>query len=213
MKISYGITVYRESVELERLINRLITRIDDEDEIIICVDGNDTSVKDVVDKYSVDNRIIHYKRKLDGNFADQKNSVIEKSTGDYVFHIDADEYPHEILLQQLKQILEINDVDLIWIPRVNTVEGFTQQDIQKWGWNISEKGWINYPDYQSRVYKRSRDIRWERPLHELIKGAKTYAHLPPHEELSLYHPKTKEKQEAQNKFYMENFDKDLLVRR
>ena len=113
----------------------------------------------------------------------------------------------------MKQILEINDVDLIWIPRVNTVEGFTQQDIQKWGWNISEKGWINYPDYQSRVYKRSRDIRWERPLHELIKGAKTYAHLPPHEELSLYHPKTKEKQEAQNKFYMENFDKDLLVRR
>ena len=213
MKISYGITVYRESVELERLISRLITRIDDEDEIIICVDGNDTGVKNVIDKYSVDNRIIHYKRKLDGDFADQKNSVIEKSTGDYVFHIDADEYPHEILLQQLKQILEINDVDLIWIPRVNTVEGFTQQDIQKWGWNISEKGWINYPDYQSRVYKRSSDIRWERPLHELIKGAKTYAHLPPHEELSLYHPKTKEKQEAQNKFYMENFDKDLLVRR
>ena len=105
MKISYGITVYRESVELERLINRLITRIDDEDEIIICVDGNDTGVKDVVDKYSVDNRIIHYKRKLDGNFADQKNSVIEKSTGDYVFHIDADEYPHEILLKHLKQIL------------------------------------------------------------------------------------------------------------
>ena len=160
MKISYGITVYRESVELKRLINRLITRIDDEDEIIICVDGNDTGVKDVIDKYSVDNRIIHYKRKLDGNFADQKNSVIEKSTGDYVFHIDADEYPHEILLQQLKQILEINDVDLIWIPRVNTVEGFTQQDIQKWGWNISEKGWINYPDYQSRVYKRNHDIRW-----------------------------------------------------
>jgi hypothetical protein len=29
----------------------------------------------------------------------------------------------------------------------------------------------------------------------------------------LYHPKTKDKQEEQNKFYMDNFNKDLLVRR
>ena len=57
--------------------------------------------------------------------------------GDYIFHIDPDEYPNEILLQQLKQILEMNDVDLVWIPRVNTVDGFTQEDVQRWGWRIS----------------------------------------------------------------------------
>ena len=213
MKISYGITVHNESVELERLLNRLITRIDEEDEIIICVDGDDENVKNIIDDFSIDSRVIDYKRKLDGNFADHKNSVIEKSTGDYIFHIDADEYPHEILLQQLKQILEINDVDLLWIPRVNTVEGFTIEDVKRWNWNMTEQGWVNYPDYQSRVYRRNDTIRWERPLHELIKGAKTYSHLPPHEELSLYHPKTKEKQEAQNKFYMENFSHDLLTRK
>ena len=156
---------------------------------------------------------IVYKRKLDGNFADQKNSVIEKSSGDYIFHIDADEYPNEILLQQLKQILEMNDVDLVWIPRVNTVDGFTQEDVQKWGWRVNEKGWVNYPDYQARVFRNREDIRWTRPLHEYITGCKTYSHLPPHEELSLYHPKTMEKQEKQNMFYMENFSKDLLVRR
>ncbi len=212
MKISYGITVHNEAKELERLLDRLITRIDEEDEIVICVDGDDEGVKKVIDKYSIDSRVIDYNRKLDGNFADHKNSVIEKSTGDYVFHIDADEYPNEILLQQLKQILEINDVDLIWIPRVNTVEGFTEDDVRRWGWNMSEQGWVNYPDYQSRVYRRDSEIRWTRPLHELIRGAKTYAHLPPQEELSLYHPKTKEKQEAQNKFYMDNFHRNLLAR-
>lgn len=212
MRISYGITVHNEHEELEKLLSILLVGIDEDDEVVICVDGNDKKVRSVIELYSIDSRVIHYDRKLDGDFAAHKNSVIEKSTGDYVFHIDADEYPHEILLQQLKQILEINDVDLIWIPRVNTVEGFTQQDIQKWGWNMSEKGWVNYPDYQSRVYRRTDTIRWERPLHELIKGAKTYSHLPPHEELSLYHPKTKEKQEAQNKFYMDNFHQNLLVR-
>ena len=212
MNISYGITVHNEVDELERLLGKLLVNIDGEDEVVICVDGDDIGVKDIIKLYSIDSRVIHYDRKLDGNFADHKNSVIEKSSGDYIFHIDADEYPNKILLQQLKEILTINDVDLIWIPRVNTVDGFTQEDVQKWGWRVDEKGWVNYPDYQARVFRNREDIRWTRPLHEYITGCKTYAHLPPHEELSLYHPKTKEKQEQQNKFYMDNFKRELLVR-
>ena len=213
MKISYGITVHNEAEELYKLLDVLNKNIDDEDEIVVCVDGDDEKVEAVLGEYLSENKAIVYKRKLDGNFSDQKNSVIEKSTGDYIFHIDADEYPNETLIQQLKQILEMNDgVDLIWIPRVNTIDGMKEEHIQKWGWRVSEKGWVNYPDYQSRLFRRDSEIRWTRPLHELIRGAKTYAHLPPQEELSLYHPKTKEKQEQQNKFYMDNFNKELLIR-
>ena len=213
MKISYGITVHNESIALERLLTVLNKNIDKEDERVVCVDGDDESVTKVLDECLASwHTDIVYNRKLDGNFADQKNSVIEKSTGDYIFHIDADEYPNEVLLQQLKRILEMNEVDLIWIPRVNTVDGFTEDDVRRWGWRISEQGWVNYPDYQARVFKRDSEIRWTRPLHEVITGCKTYAHLPPHEELSLYHPKTKEKQEQQNKFYMDNFSRDLLSR-
>jgi glycosyltransferase involved in cell wall biosynthesis len=214
VKISYGITVHNEADELNTLLDILVNKIDDEDEIVICVDGNDNDVKGIVDKYSIDSRVVDYKRKLDGNFAEHKNSVIEKSTGDYIFHIDADEYPHNFLVLQLKPIIEMNEgVDLIWIPRVNTVDGFTDEDVKRWGWKISEKGWVNYPDYQARVFRNDEPIRWTRPLHEYITGCKTYAHLPPQEELSLYHPKTKEKQEQQNKFYMDNFSRDLLSRK
>ena len=213
MKISYGITVHNEAEELQKLLEVLNKNIDKEDEIVVCVDGDDEKVEAVLGEYLSENKAMVYKRKLDGNFSDQKNYVIEQCTGDYIFHIDADEYPNEILIQQLKEILEINDVDLVWIPRVNTVDGFTQEDVQKWGWRISENGWVNYPDYQARVFRNREDIRWTRPLHEYITGCKTYSHLPPQEELSLYHPKTKEKQEEQNKFYMKNFNKDLLVRR
>ena len=217
MKISYGITVHNEADELFRLTDLLINNIGKEDEIVICVDGNDEKVKLVLENlqktYQWNSNIIIYQRKLDGNFSDQKNSVIEKSTGDYIFHIDADEYPNEILLQQLKQIIEMNDgVDLIWIPRVNTIEGMEQQHIQKWGWRVTENNWVNYPDYQARVFRRDESIRWTRPLHEYIKGCKTYSHLPPNEELSLYHPKTIEKQEKQNIFYNENFSKEMNVR-
>lgn len=216
MKISYGITVYNETDELNRLLEILIHKTDEEDEIVICVDGDDDGVRFVLDswtqQYAHVKMIKVYQRKLDKDFASHKNSVIENSSGDYIFHIDADEYPHEILLSQLKDILQINEVDLIWIPRVNTVDGFTQEDVQRWGWRVSEQGWINYPDYQARVFKNKKEIRWTRPLHEYITGCKTYSHLPPQEELSLYHPKTKQKQEQQNKFYMDNFNKELLVR-
>jgi glycosyltransferase involved in cell wall biosynthesis len=204
MKISYGITVHNEADELNKLLDILIHKTDKEDEIVICVDGHDDGVRFVLDsctqQYSDIKMIKVYQRKLDGNFSDQKNSVIENSTGDYIFHIDADEYPNEILL------------DLIWIPRVNTIENMEQRHIDRWGWKVSEKGWVNYPDYQARVFRRDESIRWTRPLHEYIKGCKTYAHLPPHEELSLYHPKTIERQEKQNMFYNENFSKEMNVR-
>ena len=218
MKISYGITVHNEAEELKRLLEILHETIDDVDEVVVCMDGDDDAVRFELDVYSKKfcdsyKFMKVYQRKLDGDFSSQKNSVIENSSGDYIFHIDADEYPNKILLQQLKQILTMNDVDLVWIPRVNTVEGFTQKDVAEWGWRISEKGWVNYPDYQARVFRNKKDIRWTRPLHEYITGCKTYSHLPPHEELSLYHPKTREKQIKQNQFYIDNFSRDLLVRR
>ena len=218
MIISYGITVHKEAEELKRLLDVLYKNIDDNDEIVVCVDGEDDAVRFELDIYSKkfydDSRVMKvYQRELNKDFASQKNSVIENSIGDYVFHIDADEYPNEILINQLKQILTINDVDLVWIPRVNTIDGMKDEHIKKWGWKVTEKGWVNYPDYQARVFKNDEKIRWERPLHEVIRGYKTYSHLPPHEELSLYHPKTIEKQEEQNMFYNQNFSKEMNVRK
>ena len=212
MKISYGITVHNEAEELQKLLEVLNKNIDKEDEIVVCVDGDDEKVEAVLGEYLSENKAIVYKRKLDGNFSDQKNSVIEKASGDYIFHIDADEYPNEILIQQLKEILKINEVDLIWIPRGNTIEGMKEEHIQRWGWRVTENSWVNYPDYQARVFRRDESIRWTRPLHEYISGCKTYSHLPPQEELSLYHPKTIEKQEKQNMFYNKNFSKEMNVR-
>ena len=205
MKISYGITVHNEADELNKLLPILIHQSDEEDEIVICDDYSDDETQFVLEswsqQYGHSKTIKVYQRKWNGDFAEHKNSVIENCSGDYIFHFDADEYPHETLLSQIKQIIEMNDVDLIWIPRVNTVEGLTNEWSNKWRWRVTEKGWVNYPDYQSSVFRRSKDIRWVNKVHERIVGTKTYAHLPPHEELSLYHPKTLDKQIKQNELY------------
>jgi len=209
LKISYGITVHNEVEELNKLLEILIHKTDPEDEIVIVDDFSNQETQEVITSWTQqygheDMKVIKvYQRKLNGDFASQNNYVIEQCSGDYIFHLDADEYPHEVLLRDIKKVLEINDVDLIWVPRVNTVDGLTEKHIQQWGWKVTEQGWINYPDFQSRVFKNNKDIRWVRPVHEQIQGAKTYAHLPPHEELSLYHPKTIQKQEQQNQLYSE----------
>ena len=205
MKISYGITVHNEADELNELLKFLIHKTHENDEIVICDDYSDEETQFVLQswlqQYGHAKTIKIYQRKLDGDFSAQKNSVIENCDGDYIFHIDADEIPHENLVNILPKMVETNDVDLVWVPRVNTVEGITQEHIDKWGWRVSSKGWINYPDYQARVYRNTDAIHWTRKVHEYIVGTKEYSHLPPHEELSLYHHKSIDKQEQQNRLY------------
>ena len=204
MKISYGITVCNEDVEIQRLVTFLLKNKRDEDEIVITYDSNNGSkgVEDYLRTHSVNGEFSWHPYEFDGNFSDLKNYTKKMCSGDYIFHLDADEYPHEILMAQIHTILEINETDLIWIPRVNTVDGIDPgYHLKQWGWVMNEKGWVNYPDYQARVFRNIDEIKWVRPVHELITGCKTYAHLPPHEELSLYHPKTIDKQIKQNELY------------
>ena len=205
MVISYAITTHNEYEEINELLGFLVHHIDKEDEIVILDDYSDEKTQEVFTSWTQQyGDKINFKieqRALNGDFASQKNYLTSMCSGDYIFNIDADEKPHDALINQIKTILEMNDTELIWIPRVNTVEGITQEHIDKWGWSVSEKGWVNYPDYQARVYKNSPHIKWVKPVHEVIEGAKTYSHLPPYEELSLYHHKKIEKQEQQNELY------------
>ena len=203
MKISYGITVCNEEMELQKLVTFLLKHKELQDEIVITYDSKNGSkgVEEYLRSHSVNGEFNWHPFEFEDNFSDLKNYTKKMSSGDYVFHIDADEIPHEILMEQIHTILETNDVDLIWIPRVNTVEGLTEEWTRKWGWRVSEKGWVNFPDYQARVFRNREDICWKGKVHEYIDGCKTYAHLPTHEELSLYHHKSIDKQVKQNTLY------------
>ena len=200
MKISYAITVCNEETEIQRLVTFLLKHKELQDEIVITYDSKNGSKG--VEEYLKNNiGFSWHPFEFSGNFSDLKNHTKSKCDGEYIFHLDADEIPHEFLMEQVHTVIEMNSVDLIWVPRVNTVEGLTDEWIQKWGWRVSDKGWVNFPDYQARIFKNHKDIKWVKPVHEIISGHKTYAHLPPHEELSLYHLKTIDRQVKQNQLY------------
>ena len=214
MKISYGITVYNEYKELDNLLFHLSKHIRDEDEVVVTQDVSKIgtgvfeedfqALEKIIEKYengSYFNNLKITSFNFNKDFAALKNHTKSICSGDYIFHIDADEIPNQILLEQLPQILEINDTDLVWVPRINTVEGITDFHLNLWKWRVTEQGWINFPDYQARIFRNTDDIKWIKPVHEVIDGAKTYSHLPPHEELTLRHDKDIKKQEIQNKLY------------
>ncbi len=203
MKISYAITVCNELTEIQKLVSFLLNKKRIEDNIVIVFDSKNGSkeVEQFLRAKSVNNEISWYPFEFIGNFSDLKNYSKKVCDGDFIFHLDADEIPHEVLLEQLPDIIELNEVDLIWVPRVNTVKDITESHIKKWGWHLNENGWINYPDYQSRIFKNKKSVRWQNKVHERIVGIDNHAHLPPQEELSLYHHKTIKKQEKQNNLY------------
>lgn len=204
MKLSYAITVKDEFLEIQRLLQTLLTLKQPQDEIVVLYDSKNGSigVESYLRKMNVETtQFLWYPYKFDGHFANLKNELTKHCSGDYIFQIDADEYPHETLMDNIHEILEANDVDVILVPRVNTVDGLTQDHIQKWGWNVNEQGWVNFPDPQWRIYKNSESIRWENKVHEKLVGYDTISNLPWMEELSLYHPKGIERQEKQNEYY------------
>jgi hypothetical protein len=101
----------------------------------------------------------------------------------------------------LPQVLEANQVDVIRVPRINTVKGMNQDHMQQWGWAVNEHGWINFPDYQWRIYRNATHIKWENKVHEILTGYETISHLPTDSEWCLIHEKTIERQIKQNNYY------------
>jgi len=202
MKISYGLTVCNEHKEIDNLIGYLLKRISPEDEVVVVYDQNRITPETIQVLESYKQSIAYYPFDFQQNFLENKNYLNSKCTGDYIFQLDADEIPSEILVANLKTILESNPVDLLITPRKNLVEGLTNQHVKQWGWRVTNEGWVNWPDAQKRIYKNTPNIQWEgHQVHGMVEGYKTYATLPMEEHFSIIHNKEIKRQEAQNKRY------------
>ena len=203
MKISYSILTHNEDESLLKLLEFLVNHKDEEDEIVILDDYSDNkTTKEILDTMCSIHEIKFEQRHLLKDYAGQKNHLKNMCTGDYIFNLDADELPNKWLMKNIKVILEANSsIDLYWVPRVNTVEGLTKKHIETWGWRVNEKGWVNWPDYQGRIWRNRPNIMWKNKVHEVLTGYKEHTYLPQEEDFCFYHPKDIDRQERQNKFY------------
>lgn len=204
MKLSYAITVCNEFVEIQKLVNFLRENKRQQDEIVILFDQKN-GTEEVAAWLTTQNKypnVQFWRGFFDGHFADWKNKLTEYCTGDFIFQIDADELPSKMLIDNVPNIIENNPFnDVYLVPRINTVEGLTQEHIDRWRWNVNSEGWVNWPDFQWRIWKNTSEIKWINKVHERLDGFKTYAPLPANPDLALHHPKDIKRQELQNAFY------------
>ena len=202
--ISFAITAHNEHAELKHLLDQLVSIVRSDDEIMVQLDSTATpEVKKVAEKYGIGHDFEYHRifSSLNGDFASFKNTAKRHCTRDWVFFIDADEYLSDGLKDNIHDLLEMNKglVDVIALPRINTVEGLTRDHIDKWRWFVDDNGWVNYPDYQMRICANKPEIMYINKVHERLTGWKTIANLP--EGYDLIHPKTIERQEKQNALY------------
>ena len=217
MKISYLVTCKNETLELLQLIEKLKTHIDfvaPNDEVVILDDfsNNEDTKKILAKAKSYGFTVVQHS--LNKNFSEHKNYGSKRCVGDYIVQIDADEYLYQPLLNNIHEIIDSNPtVELYRVPRVNIVRGATDNDARNWGWHVSKLpdfgdlpiiNW-SHGDYQSRIYKNSLRIQWQKPLHETIMGASIVADLPKEVDYAIIHDKTIDRQRAQNEFYNKNW--------
>lgn len=218
IKLSYLITVHNENKTLSNLLERLIKYIQDEDEIIILDDFSDNEkTKEILSKYSQLNNVKIYQHALNRNYGEHKNYGNKLCKNEWIFQIDADELPTEILLLNIKSIIEENpEIEIYFIPRINDFRGVSYKDAMTWGWKLTPSPScngrliVNWPDYQGRLYKNIPErIKWMRRLHEKIEGYNKFTVIPSDtEDLALYHDKTIEEQIKTNKLYNELFTEE-----
>jgi glycosyltransferase involved in cell wall biosynthesis len=204
MKISYLVTTHNEGHYVQELLDSIRYAVREaHDELIIVDDfSTDPETCDILEQAKKDG-IPVYEHALGRDFATHKNFGNSKCTGDFIFQLDADELPPTELVRNIHYIVKENDVDLIHVPRINTVSGLTQEDIKRWGWKVNEQGWVMFPDYQGRIYRNAPGIRWYGNVHEQIIGFKTVSQLPAVEMWSIRHFKDIDRQRAQNRLYEE----------
>ena len=112
-------------------------------------------------------------KKWQDNFEIQKNFALDATTQEWRLLIDADEQYEHLFWNQLPWHIvqaEVNASNCVSVPRINIVDGLTKEMVEENGWILSHFNWINYPDYQQRLYKRS--CKYVGQTHELIVGDK-----------------------------------------
>ena len=194
MKLTYTIQVCNESRELFSLLNFLKKTIDGEDEIHVVADSNRVTsrVESVLEHFK--DSITVFKRPFD-NFCANSQFHIEKANGEYIFGLDADEIPQEFLIKNVKRIIEDTGAEVIAVPRININPGYTEEFIKDHGFKINELSWINWPDFQMRIYKKCDHVKWTDEMHTKLTGTDKMIGLQAQPSLALWHIKSVEKDE------------------
>ncbi|MEZ9006738.1 glycosyltransferase family 2 protein [Vibrio sp. 10N.247.311.59] len=139
-KLSVIIPVFNTEKFIERCINSVISCESEEIEIIIVNDGSTDSSREIVTKNFNDERISIID-KSNGGLASARNKGVKEANGEYVLHLDSDDYldngvieeilngiesGSEVIIFDIKVVSDNGDLIRLW--KDTTLEYDTQLD-------------------------------------------------------------------------------------
>lgn len=195
-----------EARELDDLLYYLLC-VEKVDDVNVLIDSTKVTddVRAIVTRYG--DKISVCERAFDGDFAAHRNYHIEQCSGDFIFMLDADEIPQTDLIRVARSLCSDDDVDIVYVPRINIVPGYTPAWLDSHKFHINNTGWINWPDYQGRLFRNDSAIRWKGSVHEKLSGSERVRAISADPKLALWHIKSLRRQDSQNACYDELVDK------
>ncbi len=108
-------------------------------------------------------------RPLHGDFAAQRNAMLELCTGEWCLYLDADERLSPRTWAALPRLAALSDTDSILFPRL-TFEGDDRH---------ARMGYGLWPDVQQRFFRRTPHVRFAGAVHEKLTGLEGRIALAP----------------------------------
>jgi glycosyltransferase involved in cell wall biosynthesis len=140
MKLSIGICTHNEGKSIALLLQQLVfasTKTDMDIEIVV-VDDYSTDPLTIKTFTQFKDHIKFSTHALNGDFSAHKNYLNSQCTGDWILNLDGDE-SFFLPFAFLHELIDTNPhIELVYLPRINTVDGLTVDHIKKWGWTIAK---------------------------------------------------------------------------
>lgn len=111
-KISVIVAVYNTEKYVERCLNSLLNQTYQNLEIIVVEDGSTDNSKEVLKKYSNNDKIKLIYNKKNSGLSYSRNVGLENVTGDYIGYIDSDDYVDLDYYEKLMQAIIDNKAEI-----------------------------------------------------------------------------------------------------
>ena len=167
MRVTFAIGVCDEARELDDLLYFLVGAqkvIESGDEVNVLVDTKRVTphVQEVLRRYPT---IVTCERAFDGDFSAHRNYHIERCAGETVFMLDADEIPQPKLIEIAREFSE----DILYVPRLNVVPGYSPEFLARHKFKVSSAGYINTRTFRA-AYSAAAGYQVDRKVHEKLTG-------------------------------------------
>lgn len=117
ISVSVIVPIYNKEKYLVDCLNSIINQTLKDIEIILVDDGSTDRSKEICDGYLTDPRISYYYQKNEG-LASARQTGIEKSNGEYIGFIDADDWIELDMFEKMYQKAKEYDADVVFCNRM-----------------------------------------------------------------------------------------------